>query len=260
MHRPKRHLYIISGSSRGLGLALARALLASQDHQVVGIARRDNESLYNLAAATGSALQQWRQDLAQPLPVAQALKQWLQAQPLAQFETLTLINNAGMVTHPGAVQDTALAELSDALRVGAEATLLLSAAFLDACRQVPGELRVLNISSGLGRRAMAGTAAYCAAKAAMDHLSRAMALDEAHRAGQGLKAARIVSLAPGVVDTDMQLQLRSATPAAFPEQPRFEALKTDQQLSSPEQTATAVLRYLARADFGEQVIADVREA
>ena len=69
MNSPKRHLYIVSGSSRGLGLALARELLASPEHQVLGIARRDNESLYGLAASTGSLLQQWRQDLAQPLPV-----------------------------------------------------------------------------------------------------------------------------------------------------------------------------------------------
>lgn len=260
MNSKPRHLYIISGSSRGLGLALTRQLLTGPEHQVLGIARRDNESLYGLAASTGSALLQWRQDLANPLPVAQALKQWLQAQPLERFASLTLINNAGMVTHPGAVQDTPLAELSSALRVGIEAALLLSAAFLDAGRAAPGALRVLNISSGLGRRAMAGTAAYCAAKAAMDHLSRAMALDEAHRASQGLNAARIVSLAPGVIDTDMQLQLRTAAPAGFPDQARFSALKDEQQLSGPEQAASAVLRYLARPDFGNPVIADVREA
>jgi benzil reductase ((S)-benzoin forming) len=260
MNSPKRHLYIISGSSRGLGLALARQLLTSADHQVLGIARRDNEALYGLAASNGSGLLQWRQDLANPLPAAQGLKQWLQSQPLAGYASLTLINNAGAVTAPAAVQDSSLAELSSALRVGAEAALLLSAAFLDACRQVPGELRVLNISSGLGRRAMAGTAAYCAAKAAMDHLSRAMALDEAHRASQGLKAARIVSLAPGVIDTDMQVQLRTASPAGFPDQGRFAALKAEQQLTSPEGAAAAVLRFLARPDFGDQVIADVREA
>lgn len=260
MNSPKRHLYILSGSSRGLGLALARQLLASAEHQVVGIARRENESLYGLAAANGSALLQWRHDLANPLPAAQALRQWLKTQPLGRFASLTLINNAGAVTAPAAVQDSGLAELSSALRVGAEATLLLSAAFLDACREAEGELRVLNISSGLGRRAMAGTAAYCAAKAAMDHLSRAMALDEAHRASQGLRAARIVSLAPGVIDTDMQIQLRTAAAEGFPDQPRFAALKADRQLTSPEDAAAAVLRYLARPDFGDAVIADVRDA
>ena len=52
---------------------------------------------------------------------------------------------------------------------------------------------------------MAGQATYCAAKAGMDHLSRAVALDQALLAN----GAKIVSLAPGVIDTDMQVQLRS---------------------------------------------------
>ena len=71
---------------------------------------------------------------------------------------------------------------------------------------------MLNISSGLGRRAMAGQATYCAAKAGMDHLSRAVALDQALLAN----GARIVSLAPGVIDTDMQAQLRGSSVAGFP--------------------------------------------
>ena len=63
--------------------------------------------------------------------------------------------------------------------------------------------KLLLVSSGLGRRAMAGSASYCAAKAGLDHLARAVALEQA-ALPQG---ARIVSLAPGVIDTDMQLSL-----------------------------------------------------
>ena len=58
-------------------------------------------------------------------------------------------------------------------------TVLLSAAFVAATRGWTGSRRVLNISSGLGRRAMASSAAYCAVKAGMDHFSRAVALEEA---------------------------------------------------------------------------------
>ena len=72
---------------------------------------------------------------------------------------------------------------------------------------------MLNISSGLGRRAMAGQATYCAAKAGMDHLSRAVALDQALLDN----GAKIVSLAPGVIDTDMQVAAaRQRAAAAFP--------------------------------------------
>jgi NAD(P)-dependent dehydrogenase (short-subunit alcohol dehydrogenase family) len=114
--------------------------------------------------------------------------------------------------------------------------------------------RVLNISSGLGRRAMAGSASYCAAKAGLDHFTRCTALDEAERPN----GARVVSLAPGVIDTDMQVSLRGSDPEGFPERDSFVRLKSDGKLASPGDTATRVLAFLHRADFGDKTIADIR--
>lgn len=255
-----KHLTIITGSSRGLGEALARQLLA-QGHQVLGIARGRSAALDAFAAAQGATLRlgQWQADLADPLPVAERLSGWLAQHGDEAWQDLTLINNAGVVTPPGPVEGVPLPQLSAALRAGLEATLLLSAAFLDATRASPARRRILNISSGLGRRAMAGSAPYCAAKAGMDHLSRAMALDEAHKRAQGLNAAHIVSLAPGIIDTQMQVQLRSGDPAGFPDRQRFADFKSQGQLVSAEDTAERVLRFLAREDFGEVVVGDVRD-
>jgi benzil reductase ((S)-benzoin forming) len=96
---------------------------------------------------------------------------------------------------------------------------------------------------------------YCAAKAGLDHLSHVMAQDEALRPN----GARIVSLAPGVIDTDMQSQLRAASVGGFPDQPRFREMKASGQLSSAEDAAARVLAYLARPDFGANPVADVRD-
>ena len=93
----------------------------------------------------------------------------------------------------------------------------LCAAFLAATDRWTQPRRVLNISSGLGRYAMASQAGYCAAKAGMDHFTRCMALDEALKP----HGAKVCSLAPGVIDTDMQVQLRAADPARFPNRERF---------------------------------------
>jgi NAD(P)-dependent dehydrogenase (short-subunit alcohol dehydrogenase family) len=142
------------------------------------------------------------------------------------------------------------------LRVGLEAPLLLTAAFLRGSARFEVPRKVLNISSGLGRFAMAGSAAYCATKAGLDHLSRAVALEEAARPG----GAKIVSLAPGVIDTDMQVQLRSADPSRFAERERFANLKAEGMLDSAETAARKVLAWLDRPDFGSQPIADVRDA
>ena len=132
--------------------------------------------------------------------------------------------------------------------------MVLTATFLRATQAWPGLRKVLNISSGLGRRPMASQSAYCAAKAGMDHFSRCLALEEALKP----HGAKVCSLAPGVIDTGMQLQLRSANLAAFPDRESFEQLKTGGLLSSPDDAARSVLAYLARFDFGTQPVADVR--
>ena len=184
-----------------------------------------------------------------------ALSSWLATLDGQRFDSVTLINNAGTVGNPAPLADAVPAELAQALRIGLEAPMLLTAAFLGATRSWRGARKVLNISSGLGRNAMGSQAPYCAAKAGMDHFSRAVALDEA----AAPNGARIVSLAPGVIDTDMQVQLREAGADRFPDRTRFVRLKAEGQLDSPETAAAKVLGYLARADFGSNPVADVRD-
>ena len=249
-------LFVVTGASRGMGAALAEQLLGDAGHTVLCIARRGNDALAAIAAQSGATCEQWQADLAEPIVVAARLQAWLAARDADAFAQATLVNNAASLTRIGALENCSDEELSSALRVGLEAPLLLTAAFLRATARWSGERRVLNISSGLGRRPMAGQATYCATKAGMDHLSRAVALDQALVAN----GAKIVSLAPGVIDTDMQVQLRSSDGRGFPEQPVFLKLKEAGQLSSSHDAAARLVAYLARADFGATPVADVRDA
>jgi len=245
-------LFILTGASRGMGRAMASQLLArGSGVQLLCISRRTDAALDAEAARAGSQVVQWSLDLADPVPAAQQLGQWLAGLDGASFGAATLINNAGTVGDPAPLAQAALPALSQALRVGLEAPLLLTAAFLHATAGWAGRRQVLNISSGLGRNAMGSQAPYCAAKAGMDHFSRAVALESG--------GARIVSLAPGVIDTDMQVQLRSADAALFPDRGRFEKLKSEGMLDSPESAARKVLAWLERLDFGDQPVADVRQ-
>ena len=243
-----RHLTILTGASRGLGRAMAAQLLA-RGHTLLTLARRPDATL------AGAGLEQWAADLADPLPVAARLEAWLAALPAARFASATLIHNAALITPPGPTERVPDAQLSAALRVGLEAPVLLTAAFLRATAAWTGVRKVLSISSGLGRRAMAGAAPYCAVKAGLDHHARAVALDEAAKPN----GARIVSLAPGVIDTDMQVTLRGADPAGFPDIGLFRQLHASGSLTSPEAAATRVLGYLERADYGQNPVADVRD-
>ncbi len=248
------HLLIITGSSRGLGAALT-ALSLQPGHQLLGMARQHNADLQGQADGAGVPLTQWQIDLADAPAAAARLQQWLHGFDGQAVASVTLINNAGLVGLPAPLHKVPLAMLSAAMRVGLEAALLLSAAFLSSTDGWPGQRRIMNISSGLGRRTMAGSAAYCAAKAGMDHFSRALALEQASLPN----GARVESVAPGVIDTDMQAELRGADAADFPEREMFAQLKANGQLLSPTDCARQLLARLNRADFGQDPVTDIRQ-
>lgn len=254
-----RHLVILTGASRGMGRAMAQQLLAP-DRVLLCVSRSTDDALAQQAMACGAHLEQWTQDLADAHESGERLERWLHSLHAPGLLSATLINNAGVIPTIAPLAECPADELARALRVGLEAPMVLTSVFLRAtlgwvAQGWQGPRKVLNISSGLGRRPMASQAPYCAAKAGMDHFSRCVALEEAARP----HGARVVSLAPGVIDTDMQVQLRGADPARFPDLARFQGLQSGGLLSSPEDAARAVLAYLDRPDFGDHPVADVRD-
>jgi len=250
-----QHLTIITGASRGMGLAMAEQRLDA-GHRLLCISRQANAALATRASPSGTPAEQWTQDLSQTQEAAARLATWLGQLNGEDFASVTLINNAGILPQIAPLGDIASADLALALRVDLEAPMLLTGAFLRATGGWRAARKVLNISSGLGRRAMASQATYCGAKAGMDLFSNCVALEEANKPN----GARICSLAPGVIDTDMQVQLRGADGNSFPDIGNFVGLKDKGMLSSPHDAAAKVLAYLDRADFGAKPIADVRDA
>jgi NAD(P)-dependent dehydrogenase (short-subunit alcohol dehydrogenase family) len=246
-------LYVLTGASRGLGRAMAAQLLAD-DVLMLTIERSPDRTLLEDAGAAGARIEQWALDLTHGAGVAARLEAWLLGQDGATFETATLINNACVLGTIGPLDAQAVAEITNVLRVGLEAPVALASAFLRATAAWPGVRRVLNISSGAGRNPIAGWAPYCAAKAGLDHFSRVTALDEARRRN----GAKVVALAPGVIETAMQAQLRAADAGVFPDRQHFVDLHAKGQLAAPEDSARRVLAYLERSDFGAAPVADVR--
>ena len=271
----KKHLYIVTGTSRGLGLAMAHQLLKPENF-LLCISRSSPDTLGAAARAAQADFEHWPLDLDHGLQAGAMLTQWLGSRKPGSFASATLINNAGVLPRIAPLSEADPTELSKVLRVGLEAPMQLTAAFLhgtegwlDAMAAQDGAgpeaaahsapafpRRILNISSGNGRGPMASQSIYSAAKAGLDHFTRCLALEEALKP----QGARVCSLAPGVIDTDMQDHLRASEPQGFPDHGRFVSLKEKGQLSSPADAATQVLAYLARPDFGSNPVADIRDA
>jgi NAD(P)-dependent dehydrogenase (short-subunit alcohol dehydrogenase family) len=247
-------LVLLTGASRGLGHAIAEQYL-DEGAFVLGLSRSISTALH---ATADGGLEQWPVDLADPLPVGERLAAWL-----AEFERragapprrLRVIHNAALLSDPGDIAEAAPAALAQSLRIGLEAPVALTAGILHATAHwAASDRRVLFVSSGLGRYAMAGSAAYCAQKAGLDHFARALALEE-HRRPNG---ARVASVAPGIIDTDMQKQLRGADARRFPDRAKFDEFHRNGSLSSPAEAAARLIALLERDDYGANPVTDAR--
>ena len=236
---------IVTGHSRGLGAAIARDLL-ERGIPVLGVARSHSAEL---ETAFPDLLTQVAVDLGQP----GALAEWLAGTDLPDFldgcPLALLVNNAGTVRPVGSLVDQDPLEVAAAVGLNVTAPLMLSAAL--ARLQQPDGCRILHVSSGAGRNAYPGWSIYCATKAALDHHARAVALD-------GLAGVRICSLAPGIIDTGMQAEIRATPEQRFPMRARFVDLKQTGQLTAPADCARQLVDYLLSPAFGTQPVDDLR--
>lgn len=238
---------ILTGHTRGLGASIAANLL-SRKIPVLGLSRTRNAELEKRFP---TLLQQVELDWSDSTVAAR----WLGSDVLRQFlsgsRTVLLINNAGTVQPIGPVGTQDVAAISRAVNLNVAAPLMLTSAAAAASPDA-SDRRILHISSGAGSNAYPGWSVYCATKAAVDHHARAVALDKS-------PTLRICALAPGVVDTDMQAEIRATALDKFPLRERFEELKQSGQLSSPDECAQRVVDYLLSEKFGQLPVADLRQ-
>jgi benzil reductase ((S)-benzoin forming) len=237
---------IVTGHSKGLGAAIAAELLV-RGIPVLGLARGPAEG--GLAARFPGLFTEIGIDLSD----APALGAWLAGDALASYVAgegaVLLVNNAGVVWPVGPLAEQDPLDALRAATLNVAAPLALSAALVRASRGA--QRRILHVSSGAGRNAYPGWSVYCATKAALDRHAEAVALDAD-------PALRVCSLAPGVIDTGMQAEIRATPEARFPLKERFVELKQQGALSSPGACAAALVDYLLAPGFGERPVDDLR--
>lgn len=233
---------ILTGHSKGLGNALGHTLL-KQGFDVLGLSRNRSDNV--------AGLKQVSLDLSN----SAALLKWIDSGEAKGFlegaRQAILINNSGTISPIGPLGKQANDDIVCSVDLNVCAPLLLSNAFVENTNGV-ADRRILHISSGAGRTAYSGWSVYCATKAALDHHASAVNED-------GIVNLRISSLAPGIVDTGMQAEIRSSSADQFPEIEKFRNLKEKGQLVSPEEAAASIVGILLSETFGQDSIMDVRD-
>jgi NAD(P)-dependent dehydrogenase (short-subunit alcohol dehydrogenase family) len=236
-------LFVVTGHTRGLGASLVRHAITSGSGVIAFARRRDPDLDDRVVQVTA--------DLAEPVEATAELRRALGAVTWAGVDIACLINNAGTL---GTIRPVGRLEHRDtaaALNVDLVAPILLTDAFLDMTDGAAVERRVLNVSSGAARTPYSGWSAYCASKAGLDHFSRTVAAEAPPR-------CRIASVAPGIIDTDMQAEIRASDDADFPMKARFVAFKANGALARADVIAARLLDHLLSDDFGREVVTDLR--
>jgi benzil reductase ((S)-benzoin forming) len=240
------NLYIVTGSTRGLGRALCAALGGSPDNELIALGRAPDAPI-----AGGSRIEV---DLADTVAVDKACDRIESRIREKRYEKAVLINNAGIVEPVAPLEDVDAGMLERNLVVNLVAPLLLMRRFLLATEGAAPLRRIVNISSGAGRRPISGWSAYCAAKAGLDMATRVVALESATRG----KPVEAVSLAPGVIDTDMQATVRSKSGEAFADVERFRRMKEEGQLRTADAVAEDILRLEREGRLVGDAVLDLR--
>lgn len=239
-------LYIVTGSSKGIGKAIVDQLLENPKNQVIGLARSRQELVHS--RFLGLAL-----DLSNMQEILDNLDGIL---PDGDFEKIVLVNNAGMIgpiEHLGSLDPRKIQEVFMLNTI--VPTVLMNSFVHKYGNRKEMERVIVNISSGAARKAIDGWACYSASKSAINMLSEAAALE----AALDHTGIRIFSVAPGVVDTAMQADIRSADEKAFSSLSKFVSLKENEKLSSPKHTAKKLIELIENTGRFDGVQQDVRE-
>ena len=233
-------MILITGTSRGLGKAIAENYL-QQGKRVIGIGRthtinhNEYESLFC--------------DLMNPQAVSN-----LSFPDFSGEKEITFIHNAGILGEIGYFGQVSDSNFESVFQINLFAgTHLVSKLLKEVQKHIP--LTIVFISSGAGRNPMASWSAYCASKAAVDMFCQTLFVEQSEL---GRDQFHCFSVAPGVVDTDMQAAIRQTNEERFRMVQKFKDYHQNKELY-PTDVAANKLRTLLenKNEFG--VLCSLRE-
>ncbi len=225
-------LYIITGSSSGIGLSLAETILGKAKGDVLGLSRRKiiHHANYNHLCVDFS--KSFSEEFFKELTEAISLK---------KYDNFKLINNAGVVGPIGKIGSLDANDIEEAFYVNTISPFNLSNFLVKHCSDRSISLEILNISTGASVTPIDGWSAYCSSKAALKMLTEVWKKESEMNPSLELN---VQEFSPGVIDTPMQFNIRKTTSEQFSRAEQFRQFKEENQLESPQVTAEKIIAIL----------------
>ena len=243
-------VYVVTGASKGLGRSIC-LVLASKGFTVIGVARKSNElsslesHLKNLNAKSATLAC----DLSSETQIVSAATKITHDFPVIDG----LVHNAGIIGPVGSMFNVETSLWNETIQVNLLAAQQLTK-LLYTSMVKSQHCRVTTISSGAAVNSLESWSAYCTSKAGLEMWTKSLA-------GEGKKhGISAVSVAPGIVDTDMQATIRSVSVDDFPMVERFIGFHNNGDLVAPDDVAESLFQLMTNHsmdDSGNRF--DVRE-
>lgn len=235
-------LAIVTGGSKGLGRAMCEAFL-QREFEIVEFSR-SAPTHYSVHA-----------DLSNPVECARVVSDAIRRIDKSELTEIIVINNAGTVEPIGPASRKSQQNLLVSLNINFTSAILVLSEIIAQCQDLECRKVIVNISSGAALRGYPGWSLYCAAKSGMENFIRSIALEQALQD----KPFIPINIAPGVIDTELQANIRASSVEDFPDIERFIQRKLEGGLASPEKVAAAVCRILDLPDLKPGERYDVKD-
>ena len=225
--------FLITGTSRGIGKALAYKIL-KKGNTVLGVSRNRSDTLkssnyYHLSF-----------DLTDTSQINQIMEKVNEIINEQSFDFLCLVNNASAIEPIKSIEKCAATEIESHVRIGLIAPMILTSMFVRRFSDSKIRKKVVFISSGAAFNAMPDESIYCSSKAGINMFAQCVGLEQENRE-LGFK---VISIGPGMVDTSMQQAIRSKSSDEFAMADFFQQAFEDGKLQNPDIVADKIYKIL----------------
>jgi len=229
----KKGFFLITGTSKGIGEALAQKVL-QEGNTVLGISRNQPDMLkssnyYHLSF-----------DLTDTSQISQIMDKMNEVVDKQSFEFVCLVNNASAVEPIGSIEKCPPAEIESHVKIGLLAPMLLTSMFIKRFADEKIRKKVVFISSGAAFTPLADESVYCSSKAGINMLAQCVGLEQKDRE----HGFEVNSIGPGMVDTSMQQAVRSKTKEEFALADFFKQAFEEGKLQEPSKVAEKIYTIL----------------
>ncbi|MBF0277597.1 MAG: SDR family NAD(P)-dependent oxidoreductase [SAR324 cluster bacterium] len=227
-------VYIITGASRGLGQALSE-LLNKEENLVYSVSRNQGDAAGIFKSC----------DLSKPNQIPGLMDEIFKELEDVSFDSISLVNNAGMLSPICSIENASGEQIISHITTNFSSPAILTSLFIQKTQAFEKEKRIVNISTGAAVTAYPGWSLYCSSKAGLEHFARSVAEEQKMQEFPVM----LINIAPGLVDTAMQDEIRSKESKDFPNVERFREFKENGNLMPPKRVAQWILDGLERADL-----------